>query len=229
MSYRRASVRAGQDRWLMSYADLVTLLFACFTTAYAASMMPVETPAPAPAATAAEIPPSPAVDEDPAPPAPAPSLRDRLEPVLAGGLADVEIEMIEDTRGLVISLPENATFPSGRADLAAPAQTLLVRIADAIRPTGASIRVEGHTDDAAVRGGKYGSNWELSTARASAVVIFMVTEAGLEPSRLSAAGYGEFHPRASNDGAEGRALNRRVDIVVIEPADVPRSADLIDL
>jgi chemotaxis protein MotB len=229
MSYRRASVRAGQDRWLMSYADLVTLLFACFTTTYAASMMPAEAPAPTPAATAAEVSPSHDVAEDPVPVPPAPSLRDRLEPILAGGLADVEIEMIEDARGLVISLPETATFPVGRADLAEPARSLLMRISDALGPTGASIRVEGHTDDAAVRGGRYESNWELSTARASAVVVFMVTEAGLDPSRLSAAGYGEFHPRASNDDDEGRALNRRVDIVVIEPADVPKSGDLIDL
>ena len=229
MRDRRASARAGQDRWLMSYADLVTLLFACFTTAYAASMMPVQAPAAAPATPVADVSPTTAPVEDPAPVPPAPSLRDRLEPILAGGLADVEIEMIEDARGLVISLPETATFPVGRADLAGPARTLLVRIAEAIRPTGASIRVEGHTDDAAVRGGKYGSNWELSTARASAVVVFMVTEAGLEPSRLSAAGYGEFHPRASNEDAEGRALNRRVDIVVIEPAVAPRAAELVEL
>ena len=229
MSYRRASVRAGQDRWLMSYADLVTLLFACFTTTYAASMMPAEAPAPPPAATAAEVSPSHDVAEDPVPVPPAPSLRDRLEPILAGGLADVEIEMIEDARGLVISLPETATFPVGRADLAEPARSLLMRISDALGPTGASIRVEGHTDDAAVRGGRYESNWELSTARASAVVVFMVTEAGLDPSRLSAAGYGEFHPRASNHDDEGRALNRRVDIVVIEASDVPKSGELIDL
>ena len=231
MSYRRASVRAGQDRWLMSYADLVTLLFACFTTAYAASMMPADAPASAPAASITEAAPSPAVEADqaPVPAPPAPSLRDRLEPILAGGLADVEIEMIEDARGLVISLPETATFAVGRADLAEPARSLLVRIADALGPTGASIRVEGHTDDAAVRGGRYESNWELSTARASAVVVFMVTEAGLDPSRLSAAGYGEFHPRASNEHDEGRALNRRVDIVVIEPADVPKRADPIEL
>jgi chemotaxis protein MotB len=229
MSYRRASVRAGQDRWLMSYADLVTLLFACFTTTYAASMMPAEAPAPNPPATVADVLPPRDVAEDPAPVPPAPSLRDRLEPILAGGLADVEIEMIEDARGLVISLPETATFPVGRADLAEPARSLLMRISDALGPTGASIRVEGHTDDAAVRGGRYESNWELSTARASAVVVFMVTEAGLDPSRLSAAGYGEFHPRASNDDDEGRALNRRVDIVVIEPAEVPKSGDLIDL
>lgn len=213
----------------MSYADLVTLLFACFTTAYAASMMPVEASATAPATPVAEMSPSPAVAEDPVPPPPAPSLRDRLEPILAEGLADVEIEMIEDARGLVISLPETATFPIGRADLAEPARSLLLRIADALRPTGAGIRVEGHTDNAAVHGGRYGSNWELSTARASAVVVFMVTEARMDPSMLSAAGYGEFHPRASNDDDEGRALNRRVDIVVIEPADVPESADLIDL
>jgi chemotaxis protein MotB len=217
MRVRRPSPRAGQDRWLISYADLVTLLFACFTTVYAASVTSTkdETPPPAPSTVdAVEIPevPAPApVQEDSAP-----SLRDRLAPALSAGLEDVEIEVIEDARGLVISLPETATFPTGSADLSLPAQALLHRIAEALRETRATIRIEGHTDDAAIRGGRHGSNWELSTARASAVVVFMVTRAAFEPSRLSAAGYGEFHPRATNDTPEGRALNRRVDVVVID-------------
>jgi len=214
----------------MSYADLVTLLFACFTTAYAASVaQPVATEPAAPAeptvAAATVMTALPAESEllavTPAETVTAPSepsLRERLEPVLAGGLDDVEIEVIEDARGLVISLPETATFPSGRADLSAPAQSLLKRIADAVRPTAATLRIEGHTDDSPIWGGRYTSNWELSTARASAVVVFMMTEAEVEPWRLSAAGYGEFHPRAANDGPEGRALNRRVDVVVIEGA-----------
>jgi chemotaxis protein MotB len=227
VSYRPPTSRAGQDRWLMSYADLVTLLFACFTTAYAASLTPAvsaEPATPAPTAVAAAVPAEapaagemPEVTPTPAPaPAAEPSLRERLEPALAGGLDDVEIELLEDARGLVITLPETATFSSGSADLTVPAQSLLGRIAAALRPTEASIRIEGHTDDAAIRGGRYRSNWELSTARASAVVVFMVTAAGFEPSRLSAAGYGEFHPRSTNDDAVGRALNRRVDVVVID-------------
>jgi chemotaxis protein MotB len=150
---------------------------------------------------------------------PSPSLKERLEPILGEGFDDMEIGIVEDARGLVISLPETATFPTGRADLSEPAQALLRRIAAALRATRATIRIEGHTDDAAVRGGRYTSNWELSTARASAVVMFMVTDTEFEPSRLAAAGYGEFHPRTSNDTPEGRALNRRVDVVVIESAD----------
>ena len=229
MSYRRPSSRAGQDRWLMSYADLVTLLFACFTTAYAASLAePAPAEAAAPAASVVEA--AAVVIASPAPveslPAPVadtavptePSLRERLEPVLAGGLDDMEIEILEDARGLVISLPETATFPSGRADISDQAQALLKRIADAVRPTAATLRIEGHTDDSPIRGGRYTSNWELSTARASAVVVFMMTDTEFEPWRLSAAGYGEFHPRVANDSPEGRALNRRVDVVVIDGA-----------
>jgi chemotaxis protein MotB len=225
----------------MSYADLVTLLLACFTTAYAASLAPPAVteaaaptsppaavavpvdPAPVDPAAEREQPPSPPADTIPAPSGP--SLRERLEPALAGGLDDLEIEIIEDARGLVISLPESATFPNGRADLTGPAQSLLKRIADAVRSTKATLRIEGHTDDSPIRGGRYTSNWELSTARASAVVVFMVTETAFEPSRLSAAGYGEFHPRAANDAPEGRALNRRVDVVVIDGETQPDAAE----
>ena len=84
-------------------------------------------------------------------------------------------------------------------------------------------RIEGHTDDTPIRTARYSSNWELSTARASAVVARFI-EQRVDPRRLSAAGYGEFHPRASNDTADGRASNRRVDVVVVvgrgsSPAD----------
>ena len=223
MKYRGPSTRAGQDRWLISYADLVTLLFACFTTAYASSVTQPAATNPAAvdkteavASVPAELPEVQPAPELQAPPA-EPSLRERLEPVLAQGLDDVEIEIVEDARGLVMSLPESATFSSGSADLTVPAQDLLSRIASTLLPTGATVRIEGHTDDTAVRGGRYRSNWELSTARASAVVVFMVSNTGFEPSRLSAAGYGEFHPRTSNDDPDGRARNRRVDVVVMDP------------
>lgn len=209
----------------MSYADLVTLLFACFTTVYAASVTApkdVVLPAPPEAVEAVDdlAEPMPPPVEEPR----VPSLKERLAPALAAGLEDLEISVIEDARGLVISLPEPATFQTGSADLSSPAQALLHRIAEALRDTQATIRIEGHTDDAAIRGGRYGSNWELSTARASAVVVFMVTHAAFEPSRLAAAGYGEFHPRAPNDTPEGRALNRRVDVVVIDASSQPADA-----
>ena len=86
------------------------------------------------------------------------------------------------------------------------------------------MRIEGHTDDTPIRTARYSSNWELSTARASAVVARFIDQR-MDPRRLSAAGYGEFHPRASNASAEGRASNRRVDVVVIAAASAETTPD----
>jgi chemotaxis protein MotB len=208
----RDPLRAGRDRWLISYADLVTLLFACFTTAYAATQTSVPS-----AAEAAPVAPPPIADPR-EPDAPKkPTLRDIVAPLVVAAVGTTPIELVEDQRGLVISLPESATFPTGSAALTEPAKAFLVALATALRVTSASLRIEGHTDDVPLTGGRYGTNWELSTARASAVVLFLIDAASFAPDRLSAAGYGEFHPRVANDTPERRALNRRVDVVVIDP------------
>ena len=221
--------RAGADRWLVSYADLVTLLFAFFTTLYAASsadsgrMRPIITSmenafAVTPAATVAEA----AVRTVEPEPSPAPSrslvdeLHDRLSRELAGALADRRLELVRDARGLVVSLPDDATFPIGSADATAEARSIIAQVGDVIRTTPNAIRIEGHTDDVPIRTSRYTSNWELSTARASAVVAFLVSDVGIDASRLSAAGYGEFHPRVPNDSPEDRARNRRVDLVILD-------------
>jgi chemotaxis protein MotB len=91
------------------------------------------------------------------------------------------------------------------------------RVATTLEPLDVAVRIEGHTDDTPIRTAKYSSNWELSTARASAVVARFIAQR-MDPRRLSAAGYGEFHPRASNATADGRASNRRVDVIVIPAA-----------
>lgn len=206
-------MRSGRDRWLVSYADLVTLLLACFTTAYAAAQVAPETHTPAGTA------PIPAIVEpvrEEARPEPRPSLRDAIVPIVLAALGDTQVDVVEDRRGLVISLPESAAFDTGSAALTGDARTFLTRLADVLGPTDASVRIEGHTDDVPFAGTAYRSNWELSTARSSAVVQFLVSEAAFAPERLSAAGYGEFHPRVANDSPEHRALNRRVDVVVVE-------------
>lgn len=217
--------RAGRDRWLLSYADLVTLLLACFATTWAAAHVPAVPLAPAaitPLPAAVESRPA-AVDLDVPPPPPAsldeaqaplqPALRELLAPLLAMALGNSHVTLDEDRRGLVVSLPESATFATGSATLTSDARLFLQRFAKLLDGVPADVRVEGHTDDVPVTG-RYASNWELSTARAAAVVTFLITETGFEPARLSAAGYGEFHPRVPNDTPERRALNRRVDLVV---------------
>jgi len=231
-------VRAGRDRWLVSYADLVTLLLALFTTLYAASTLdarkldpiaasfrsaadasPVTaSPASSVAARSAIVPPVEIVSrlmafED---------LKVRLARELEDAVREQRLEITIDGRGLVLSLPEEATFPIGTADVTPAARELVTRMADKIAPLPNLLRVEGHTDDVPIRTSRYGSNWELSTARASAVVALLIGTVGIDPARLSAAGYGEFHPRVPNTSAENRARNRRIDFVVLEAPPSPQ-------
>jgi chemotaxis protein MotB len=222
-------MRGGHDRWLLSYADLVTLLLALFTTLYAAStvdakkLRPLETSlreafdAPpmieAIVPLGAIVPPVTVVTGQTAPD----ELHLRLMKELAEALRLERVDIRRDARGLVVSLPENAAFAVGSPDVSGEARGIIGRVAAAVAPTQTAIRIEGHTDDVPIRTTRYVSNWELSTARASAVVAYLV-ETGFDPARLSAAGYGEFHPRVANDTPENRARNRRIDVVILDPA-----------
>jgi chemotaxis protein MotB len=145
-------------------------------------------------------------------------LKVRLAHELEDAVRQQRLEIAIDGRGLVLSLPEEATFPVGTADVTPAARELITRLADKVAPLPNLIRVEGHTDDVPIRTPRFASNWELSTARASAVVALLIGSVGIDPARLSAAGYGEFHPRVPNSSAENRARNRRIDLVVMEAA-----------
>ena len=216
---------AGMDRWLLSYADFVTLLLAFFVTMYAISK--VDATKLEPAATSMRVafegrrektvpmpeggsvvPPVPV---DPLVPVEA-NLRLNLDDAINAG----RLELIRDSRGLVVSLPESATFPPASTDVTDGARELIARVAALVQASGHPMRIEGHTDNVPIRTSKFRSNWELSTARASTVIAFLIETLAYDPAQLSAAGYGEFHPRAPNDTAENRARNRRVDIVILE-------------
>jgi chemotaxis protein MotB len=120
-------------------------------------------------------------------------------------------------RGLVISLGEGGFFPSGSDQITSDGLALLDTIATGLSSVGNMIRVEGHTDNVPIKNSKFPSNWELSTARATTIVAYLLTRFGFAPEYLSAAGYAEYHPIATNDTEEGRACNRRVDLVVLNP------------
>jgi chemotaxis protein MotB len=224
----KVSPRAGHDRWLISYADLVTLLLALFTTLYAASSIDAQKLAPLSYSLRQAFDAPPMTDPRAQETAIVPpvtivanrvvgeGLPERLARDLAGSLKLERVALRRDARGLVVSLPEEAAFAVGSADMSAEARGMIDRIAAAVRPTANGIRIEGHTDDVPIRTPKFASNWELSTARASAVVAYLVTSGGLVPARLSAAGYAEYHPRVPNDSADNRAKNRRIDIVILE-------------
>jgi chemotaxis protein MotB len=125
----------------------------------------------------------------------------------------VSIQMGRD--GLVISLREAGFFDSGSA-LPKPATLPTLRkIAASLGRTNYDLRIEGHTDNIPIHTAEFDSNWELSSARATHIARLFIGLQALPPERISAAGYAEFHPVASNDTAEGRAENRRVDLVVL--------------
>lgn len=225
----RAPEAASHERWLISYADFITLLFAFFVTLYSISTVDQKKLEKAVAAFQG------AFANAPEPAMPLPGQPGRFgASYLAGegGLSDVRarlmqrldalgesrVEVTLDHRGLVISVREAASFPIGSADLDDNARRLFQEIGATLVGLPNAVRVEGHTDDVPIHTARFASNWELSTARATRVVAYFVLDVGIAPDRLSAAGYAEHHPLAPNDSETTRARNRRVDVIVLNPA-----------
>ncbi len=134
------------------------------------------------------------------------------EIIKEGNLQDaVEVDVNE--KGLVLNIVGGALFESGSAKVQKGIKPLLLEVALMVKKLPYKIIVEGHTDNVKARGGTYPSNWELSAARAAAVVRVMVEEGGVDPARFSAVGYAEFQPLYAQT-RENRAKNRRVEIII---------------
>lgn len=224
---RRSSHEAGEgrDRWLISYADLVTLLFALFVVLFAAADH--ERARLIANSIAAQI-----GDAETA----APAVQNKGDSVLPGtdSLIDEQAainraftnnqllgsraRVSRNERGIVVSLAEAGFFAPGDAGLRDDASALVDDLADALAQTDAPLRIEGHTDSQPINNPRFHSNWELSTARAS-YVLERLTARGIPSSRLSVAGYADERPVADNSTPEGRALNRRVDLVILSGKD----------
>lgn len=152
-------------------------------------------------------------------------LRADIETSLAGEIAKGEVTVRSSPAGLVVSLGEVGFFRSGEARLLPEAAAKVDRIGRLLFRQGTDLRIEGYSDDQPIHNGAFHSNWELSTARAESVLELLVTRSGVEPSRISVAGYGSYHPLASNETSAGRGANRRVDLVVLRnPVNQPGMA-----
>jgi len=125
------------------------------------------------------------------------------------------IEMTTEERGLVISIQDTVLFATGSADLTPTAREIMDKLGLILLQTPNYIRIEGHTDNVPINTPRFPSNWELSAARSTSVVRYLIARHNFPPGRLSATGYGEYRPRDTNDTAQGRQRNRRVDFVVL--------------
>jgi chemotaxis protein MotB len=236
--------RVTHDRWLVSYADFITLLFGFFVVLYAFARSDQKkqqeitasvddafrslgifpgasrhsSQASATGSEKAVMPMNIVMGEDVLAPARVKEdlegLRREMQQTLSNEVAThtVSIQMGRD--GLVISLREAGFFPSGSATPRAETMPTLRRLATSLGRSQYDLRIEGHTDNVPIHNAEFDSNWELSSARATRIARIFLDMKAMPADRLSAAGYAEFHPVASNDTPEGRAQNRRVDLVV---------------
>lgn len=143
------------------------------------------------------------------------ALEAELEESLSEINALAHVEVTRDGRGVVLTFDEAVLFPSGKATINADGQIVLAAVGAVLRPFDNQVTVEGHTDTVPTNGTRWPTNWELGAARAVNVARFFSEFAGIPGARLQAITYGEFRPRDSNQTAEGRSRNRRVEVVVV--------------
>lgn len=264
---KKAEEPENHERWLVSYADFITLLFAFFVVMYSISSVnegkyrvlsetlesvfqspnrsldpiqvgevsrgqgprvadPGEPVLPLSDIELPEIP-----DNQP-PPVPdsvetISQLGQELQNVLSELIESDDVVINEGEDWLEIEIKSRILFASGEAQISDSAIPVIQRISDVLTQVANPLQVEGFTDNQPINTPRFRSNWELSAARAASVVRLM-DDSGIDPVRMSAIGYGEYRPVASNDTAEGRQRNRRVTLVVLGARDSRRSLDKFD-
>jgi chemotaxis protein MotB len=240
------------ERWLVSYADFITLLFAVFVVLYAMGqsdkkkveevvksiqqsfgMATAGAPTPKinvidsqtitviPALkpevkiTPMERPHSGGQGKTRADEKDFRQIKAAIEAYLVKQGAQHKVSLEISRRGLIVSLKEAGFFASGQADIKPEAFELINTIAEVVTQYNNPLRLEGHTDNIPISSAQYPSNWELSTARATYGLKYLLKNFDIEAGKISATGYAEFRPLADNSTAEGRAKNRRVDLVML--------------
>lgn len=223
---KKIEAAENSDRWLLTYADLITLLLAFFVIMYSMSQVDAKKFGEMAKAFNGVLRGGKSVFKN----------IDRKDKATGFGLLklgdlnmiqkqidkrfnnlgrldEIQTELTE--RGLVVHIMESALFTEGRAELESKATEVLDIIYEKLQNIPNHIRVEGHTDNRIIKTDVYPSNWELSTSRATSVVRYFITNYKYPASKISALGYGEYRPIRPNNSIENRAINRRVDIVIL--------------
>ncbi|ARU26821.1 flagellar motor protein MotD [Cellvibrio sp. PSBB006] len=248
---KHAEVHVNQERWLVSYADFITLLFAFFVVMYSISQVnqskyrvlsetfehafnsrqittdttssnPIEKiinpiqvgePALSPDPSAIDVEQESAGDAASTSSGQLQEISALVNERFADLINDELVSVSSNELWLQIELKDSILFASGGTDLSLQAQAIFDEIAGILKGYSNPIQVEGYTDNIPINNPRYPSNWELSSARASAIVKLLAAR-GVAPQRLSAVGFGEFQPVASNEHPAGRAQNRRVALMI---------------
>jgi chemotaxis protein MotB len=213
------------ERWLVSYADFITLLFALFVLLYALSnsSKAKEAAGMNSVAKAVGLRPSygfggtrPGLAESPVKPVASP----RITAIKAKVEAAVQqysnsgLSITIDSRGLVISLSAAKFFASGEDEITPSELPVLDAVVKTMAALPNSFQIDGYTDSVPIVHGRFRDNWDLSAARASSVLRYTLLHSSISPDHLAIAGYGPYHFVGDNSTEEGRALNRRVEIIV---------------
>ena len=226
----------GMMRWLLTYADMITLLVVFFIIMYAQARVDqtrfsqvaislrkafnvqvlegLDAPSPLPGFGASGV-----IRTDNLQ-----YISQELERFIAAQGAGDEVGVGLTREGLVVSFSGNLLFRSGRAEITPEGRRVLEKLAAMLRTMPNYVRVEGHTDNIPISTPEFPSNWELSAARALAVVHYFVDEAELPASRFSAAAFGENRPMTGNETKQQRARNRRADVVILDAKELSSEA-----
>jgi len=220
MKRRQRHIEHGnQDRWLLTYADLITLLLGLFVILYAMSKIDTKKYNDWITAFEGMFGQSQAkMEQGIGNKGLIEGLSEqmRIQQMLQSALGTNDrISISLDERGVTIHIQEELLFPSGQAELKGSSFVMLDSMANVVNRLPNDIRVEGHTDNMPINTVRFPSNWHLSVARAMNTGYYLIQHHQVNPDKISVVGYGEYRPIALNKTAEGRALNRRVDIVIL--------------
>jgi chemotaxis protein MotB len=239
MAKKKHAEHGNDERWLLTYSDLITLLLAFFIIMYAGSKADLEKFNRLAQGLAQAFGNGVSVDSGgnegvlndgtgvfdfgqlSAERRQFMAISDQLQQYATEqGMTD-QIAINFRSEGICITLSNALLFPSGGVDLSDESKATLKKIADLVRPIPNEIRIEANTDNLPTESGIYPTNWELSATRAARVARYLSEDENIDPVRLSALGYGEYRPLYPNDTRAHRLLNRRADIVILYPPEKP--------
>lgn len=207
------------NRWVVSYADFVTMLLALFMVMYAVLRIDNNK------LTEFQQKVHKVFGNTPIENVTKYQLNNKISPVQNANVEKLlrenisqskTLKLVKSDKGLIIRVNNRMLFDEGSATIKPEALKTLNEIIKVLTKIDNPVIIEGHTDSTPIKNEKFPSNWELSTARATNIISYMMKQGGISPKRLCAVGYGEYMPIADNTSSSGRMLNRRVDIIVLE-------------